>query len=500
MPPKRKRSRRNRNAPTLPFRLRPALASVKQSGGLRVPRTEGFTPLSWRARATRNMAVDTRPLACTIVENTRHQLEVCTLAETQQNPIPDLVSQARERLAQELHAQVEQLEKVEQSLQELRSRHQQLEAALQQQLDALAKVELPAAPAPAAAQASLEQVLAAVRELITATLPEQVLEVLTDAAEQLGARAAVFDVRGKAAWGSAARGFGPGLTEKIFRGLVVPLSHDNPFRTCYETGGHVDASVELLKKNRNVLDKLRPSPDVPIVLLPIRSAGSVSAIFYADAGGARKELPVDAFKILTEFAGAQLDRLMAFSGGAPAEAVRAEAEAAEAVAEEAARGVQGEAVEVEPVEAAVSGGEVSAVPVLGATIPVREAVPPPPPAGQPAVVPEAVVAPPPAPAVGFDISQLSEADQKVHRDAKRFAKLLISEIELYNKTKVTEGRKSGDLYKRLKSDIDRSRQTYEKRFGKTVTKQYDYFHEELVRTLAGNESSLLGSEYPGPSV
>jgi hypothetical protein len=446
------------------------------------------------------MAVDTRPLACTIVENTRHQLEVCTLAETQQNPIPDLVSQARERLAQEFRAQAEQLEKVEQSLQELRGRHQQLEAALQQQLDALAKVELPAAPAPVAAQASLEQVLAAVRELITATLPEQVLEVLTDAAEQLGARAAVFDVRGKAAWGSAARGFGPGLTEKIFRGLVVPLSHDNPFRTCYETGGHVDASVELLRKNRNVLDKLRPSPDVPIVLLPIRSAGSVSAIFYADAGGARKELPVDAFKILTEFAGAQLDRLMAFSGGAPAEAVRAEAEAAEAVAEEAAREVQVEAVEVGPVEAAVSGGEVSAVPVLGETIPVREAVPPPPPAGQPAVVPEAVVAPPPAPAVGFDMSQLSEADQKVHRDAKRFAKLLISEIELYNKTKVTEGRKSGDLYKRLKSDIDRSRQTYEKRFGKTVTKQYDYFHEELVRTLAGNESSLLGSEYPGPSV
>jgi chaperonin cofactor prefoldin len=446
------------------------------------------------------MAVDTRPLACTIVENTRHQLEVCTLAETQQNPIPDLVSQARERLAQELRAQAEQLEKVEQSLQELRSRHQQLEAALQQQLDALAKVELPAAPAPVAAQASLEQVLAAVRELITATLPEQVLEVLTDAAEQLGVRAAVFDVRGKAAWGSSARGFGLGLTEKIFRGLVVPLSHDNPFRTCYETGGHVDASVELLKKNRNVLDKLRPSPDVPIVLLPIRSAGSVSAIFYADAGGARKELPVDAFKILTEFAGAQLDRLMAFSGGAPAEAVRAEVEAAEAVAEEAAREVQGEAVEVEPVEAAVSGGEVSAVPVLGATIPVREAVPPPPPAGQPAVVPEGVVAPPPAPAVGFDMSQLSETDQKVHRDAKRFAKLLISEIELYNKAKVTEGRKSGDLYKRLKSDIDRSRQTYEKRFGKTVTKQYDYFHEELVRTLAGNESSLLGSEYPGPSV
>lgn len=88
----------------------------------------------------------------------------------------------------------------------------------------------------------------------------------------------------------------------------------------------------------------------------------------------------------------------------------------------------------------------------------------------------------------------------MHRDAKRFAGLLVSEIELYNKAKVQDGRKSGDLYKRLKSDIDRSRQTYEKRFGKEVGKQYDYLHEELVRILAGSDAALLGSEYPGPTV
>jgi hypothetical protein len=134
------------------------------------------------------------------------------------------------------------------------------------------------------------------------------------------------------------------------------------------------------------------------------------------------------------------------------------------------------------------------LPVPGATVPVSEEVPPPPP---PAVEPPP---PPPPPAAGVDLSQLSEEEQKSHRDAKRFAKLLVSEIELYNKAKVAEGRRSSDLYKRLKSDIDRSRQTYEKRFGKTVGKQHDYFHEELIRTLAGNESSLLGPEYPGPTV
>jgi hypothetical protein len=107
-----------------------------------------------------------------------------------------------------------------------------------------------------------------------------------------------------------------------------------------------------------------------------------------------------------------------------------------------------------------------------------------------------------APATGaaFDVSQLSEAERKIHKDARRFAKLLVFEIELYNKTQVEEGRKSKDLYKRLRLDIDRSRQTFEQRFGKSVGKQFDYFHDELVRTLAGNDPSLLGSGYPGPSV
>jgi hypothetical protein len=107
---------------------------------------------------------------------------------------------------------------------------------------------------------------------------------------------------------------------------------------------------------------------------------------------------------------------------------------------------------------------------------------------------------PPAPGAGFDDSQLSEAERKIHKAARRLAKLLVSEIELYNKTQAAEGRKSKDLYTRLKRDIERSRQTFEQRFGKSVGKQFDYFHDELVRTLADNDPSLLGSDYPGPSV
>jgi len=446
------------------------------------------------------------------------------LAEMQKNPVVELVQQAREQLAAEFRAQAEQLAKLEQNVQELRSRQVQLDESLQKHFERLSQVQMPAAgaePAPGSG-ALLEQVLGGVRDLITATLPEQVLEVLTDEGEKLGVRAAVFDVRGKAAWGSSARGF-VGVSDKVFRGLVVQLSQDTPFRTCYETAGHVDANTNLLKKNRNVLERLKPGPDDEILLLPIRSAGSVSAIFYADSGGKGRPLPVDALKILAEFAGAQLDRLMALSGGfaAPAEARAEEAEVvAEPVAEEPSRAVEVQTVEAESmVEPEVASTAVAAepepaipvepvtlpgpVPVLGETVPVEEVtVPPAPVIEEPAPTPPPTAAPPPAPpvAAGFDLAQLSEQDQKSHRDAQRFAKLLVSEIELYNKARVQDGRKNRDLYKRLKTDIDRSRQTYEKRFGKTVGKQFDYFHEELVRILAASDASLLGSEYPGPTV
>jgi len=107
---------------------------------------------------------------------------------------------------------------------------------------------------------------------------------------------------------------------------------------------------------------------------------------------------------------------------------------------------------------------------------------------------------PKPPAEGPEATHPTEEEEKIHRDAQRFSKLLVSEIELYNKNGVEEGRRNRDLYQRLKKDIDRSRETYEKRFAHTVAKQFDYFHEELVKTLAENDPTLLGSGYPGPSV
>jgi hypothetical protein len=91
---------------------------------------------------------------------------------------------------------------------------------------------------------------------------------------------------------------------------------------------------------------------------------------------------------------------------------------------------------------------------------------------------------------GFSTPQGEEA--KKHDEARRFARLLVSEIKLYNESKVDQGRKNKDLYERLKEDIDRSRQMYDERIGEDVRKVSNYFYDELVRILADGNGDAMG--------
>jgi hypothetical protein len=93
-----------------------------------------------------------------------------------------------------------------------------------------------------------------------------------------------------------------------------------------------------------------------------------------------------------------------------------------------------------------------------------------------------------------------EEEKRQHHDARRFARLLVSEIKLYNEQKVVEGRAQGNLYERLREYIDRSREMYDKRVKTDVSARYDYFHHELINTLAEGDASKLGEAYPGAAV
>jgi hypothetical protein len=99
-----------------------------------------------------------------------------------------------------------------------------------------------------------------------------------------------------------------------------------------------------------------------------------------------------------------------------------------------------------------------------------------------------------AAASGAAAAPLTEEDE-LHKKARRFAKLLVEEIKLYNQSKVDEGKQQKDLYDRLKVDIEKSRATYDKRYAESAVASADYFNQELVRILADNDVSLMGAGF-----
>jgi hypothetical protein len=85
-----------------------------------------------------------------------------------------------------------------------------------------------------------------------------------------------------------------------------------------------------------------------------------------------------------------------------------------------------------------------------------------------------------------------DRDEALHEEARRLARLLVSEIKLYNEERVEEGRRNRDIYERLKEDIDHSREMYEARVEPRIVRTTDYFYQELVRILAAGDAKALG--------
>lgn len=76
-------------------------------------------------------------------------------------------------------------------------------------------------------------------------------------------------------------------------------------------------------------------------------------------------------------------------------------------------------------------------------------------------------------------------------DARRYARLLVSEIKLYNEASVRLGREHRDLRSRLGSEITLAQRQYEERIPATVPDRDAYFEQELVETLGGGDPSTL---------
>lgn len=90
-------------------------------------------------------------------------------------------------------------------------------------------------------------------------------------------------------------------------------------------------------------------------------------------------------------------------------------------------------------------------------------------------------------------SAMSQITDGVADAARRTAKLLVSEIRLLHEPAVAEGRRHRNLLSRLAPEIARARQAYNEQVPAGLRTHTDYFQQELIRTLAGGDATLLGN-------
>lgn len=261
----------------------------------------------------------------------------------------------------------------------------------------------------------------------------------------------------------------PGFSNEAVKKISVPSNADTVFRAVIssrrgffgESGAHRD-NVQLLSRIGNVL----PSA---IFAMPLILRDKIAAVLYADSGDAREGLEgTEAIEILVSYACKLIDLLSA----------------ARAVGKSTAE------VHAEKVREMAPPAPAAAAQEEGATVMFRQ---PPAAASTPSVARPAPAAGPARPAPAAAPSGPMDLEtRKQHEDAKRFARLLVSEIKLYREAEVQQGRKNRNLYDRLKDDIDRSRQLYLERVPAEVRTHSNYFNEELIRILADGDPGALG--------
>jgi hypothetical protein len=276
-----------------------------------------------------------------------------------------------------------------------------------------------------------------------------------------------------------------------------------------------DGSPVVLNGDGDVVGEWFAGNAQRILAVPMSLRGKVVGGLIA---AVPEERDTETVQLLTYLTGLLLETL-AVRPQVPTPALR-EPEALAAPALEAAAEPEA-APPPEPVEEEAPAAEAAAEPVVSAEAePVTAAEPEPGAEAEAAAEPEPgaeaeaetgeeEVAAEPSPAAAEEVGEetleempavegaegapaLAPEEERKHEEARRFARLLVSEIRLYNEQAVQDGRANSDIYQRLKDDIDRSREMYEQRVPAEIRGRSNYFFEELVRTLADGNPDALG--------
>jgi hypothetical protein len=396
----------------------------------------------------------------------------------------------------------------------------------------------------AKASSDMAIVKSAISEINEQKSQAEILKALVNRASSFAPRVAFFVIKGEQASGWRGRGFEGSVGDEAIQEISFSVNADTVVGSAAKQLATWSGGPGSHSEDHLILNRLGEETARRIVAIPLKVRGRAVAVLYADSAGLDSEsINLEALETLVTVSGMAVELLSAARGAAAPKRAVEEAPAPVEQSQPSPSSYEPTSEytpepEPEPEstpEPSFSGAETienyqpaheetpsyEQAPVEPASF--VEAVPVEEPAGMfedssataepPSVAGEEPPAWTPAPveAAGtprrrygqdqeLPVEVQGDEERRLHNDARRFARLLISEIKLYNEQKVTEGRIEHDLYDRLREYIDRSREMYDKRVKAEVASRYDYFHGELVNTLAEGDESKLGANYPGATV
>ena len=376
-------------------------------------------------------------------------------------------------------------------------------------------VELAASEsARAKASSDMAIVKAAIGEITEQQSQADILKMLINRGSSFAPRIAFFVIKGEQASGWRARGFEGTVGDQAIQDISMSLNAETVIGSVAKSLTTWSGGPSSHADDYMLISKLGEEPPQRVVAIPLTVRKRAVAVLYADSAGLDSEsINLEALETLVAVSGMAVE-LLSVAKAAP----RREEQPATPAPEPTPAYTPEREYEEQPQAEASEAMADTLRPTYIQTEP-EPAVEAPPteqemaePADERSLMVEPEPAqefqePPPSPTrrrygqdqdLPVDVS--SDEERRLHNDARRFARLLISEIKLYNEQKVSEGRNQGDLYDRLREYIDRSREMYDKRVRAEVAARYDYFHGELVNTLAEGDVSKLGSNYPGATV
>jgi hypothetical protein len=283
--------------------------------------------------------------------------------------------------------------------------------------------------------AGVTRLLDSVRGLDGATTLSEVLDALARAVAREAARAAVVVLRGERINGWRLSGFGPRDAQPKL--IDIALADSGVIGLAVGAARAVTTRDSQSAAIGPGFEKI--PPDRMGLAVPVVVGGRVVAVVYADAvslDGQERPVPSswpELIEILARHAGRCLEALTAQKTAPP-----------------------------KVTNVAGATGATSATGALGT-------------AGSP------------------DAPAKFEITDAVAAAARRTARLLIADIRLFNEPAVSEGRRQRNLLSRLGPEIEKARQAYNDQVPAGVRGHADFFHQELIRTLAGGDAGLLGT-------